>query len=740
MFVERARVLVGMGEIREARRDLEGRRAVDVEEEIARVTEPRYLPKQGDGSVVRDGVVIAPALSALGREALEGLVEEVEAVRRGEPVELGGGAAERMLAARIARDAGQPDGELLVGSEVWQARVEALEDGLDAPVAYGVVAELGGVELPAVRRARAAAARASRWEPVRATEASAGHESMVVMPGGIDEVPGEALRAALLAAPWEGQLVDPGEGVALAIDGPRTVRVEVWCRRLWPAEGPDACEAAIGIDQGAQVAREVAHGQVFVEEIAVPDGRHEIEVGLGEGDPTVVAAVRFSDERGPIDAARPVRAFLARPGRPMEIVVAGPGAVMLELRGYEAPHDVAEVTIGRRTIEMAIDPAPAPAVRGQPGRGVAVTAAVERVLRLEKGPNRIVVTPRRGTIAVRAAVRVRARAPVEPERGGVEEAPALVGRGAAPEPVARAVLERRARGPTVSGEAILGHDDLAPLDDDLESLGARAELGVEVRRRIAVGPVRPWVRGELRGRRLGEMAPTGVLRLAAEARYRGWVGAVDLRGAAQAGTVGGRSVVGVEHGRGIAREVVLVVGVQRTDTITRTDADNVDPVIATDYRRDHPAQQVYRAGVRWRPFADQLAAARLEIADNGAPWSIDRVGAELSCRGLVEILPLRGPIATIAYRPSVRIADDDRAETYLRNDAGLSLAYTFPAPGGRVTAALVGDVFVPSDGRAASSVRLVLRWDLDRRGGADFTPSELPLADYVLGRPWTTAP
>src|SRR5690606_34890896 len=93
-----------------------------------------------------------------------------------------------------------------------------------------------------------------------------------------------------------------------------------------------------------------------------------------------------------------------------------------------------------------------------------------------------------------------------------------------------------------------------------------------------------------------------------------------------------------------------------------------DPWITSDYRRDHPIQWIARTGMWARPWADQFAVARLEARSNADLVSIDQIRATLSWRALVELSPLRGPIAYLAYRPSYRFDDADRSTTYLRHD------------------------------------------------------------------------
>lgn len=708
LHLARARLLLDLGETTYARRDLDAARAIltpahaadlaALDDELALRTDPTHLRPQPEGSPVTSGTILSPVLAA----------------------------------------------------DSWQATAARLTElattGTEPPLAFALATELALVELTSVRRARAWANRATRWEPVRATEKSAGHESLVVHPGPLDDSPALQLKDALLAAPWrrpETHLLDPGEGATLAISGPRTVKVDTWCRHLWDV-ATEPCPLTMRLDNGAATA--------VTAELAIPAGEHQLEVVLGDGDPAAVAAVRFSDEGGAIPVARPVRAFLAKADRPVEVVVAGPGAMAIELRGYAAPHGVVDVVAAgpdgkRRTMEIAIDPTPAPEVRGAPVRKVALTVAKNTVVTLPgRGAHTVTVTPRKGTVAVRMAVRVEV-GEVRPFDSACPERVCESkgsGRAEAGERLtwleteglqleAKTIPEMRGW-LTPSVEAVVGRDDLEELDSDLEPLGLRAEVAIQLRRRA--GRIL-WQRVDLRGRKLGELGPTAAARYTLETRpWRRAVGFADFLYAAQGAATIGRIRLRADYAfvDRSALSVVAGVGLSRSD-IDAGSGDEVDPLIATDYQIANPNPNTARITARWRPLADQIATARVEIRDALVFDEIDRIDGELSWRGLVEIWPLRGPIADFAYRPSRRFGGLVRPADYWRHDLGVSLAWRF----GAITFAGHGDVYLPTTGGVASSFRLVARWDLGTRGraGVDLLPSETPLADFALERSWT---
>ena len=146
-----------------------------------------------------------------------------------------------------------------------------------------------------------------------------------------------------------------------------------------------------------------------------------------------------------------------------------------------------------------------------------------------------------------------------------------------------------------------------------------------------------------------------------------------------------------------------------------------------------PVRSSARASAYWSASRRWLARAELRTGSN---FTVDQVAAALTWRGLLELTPLRGPIAELSYRPSYRFADGTRPEAFWRHDLSAAVSYRW----GRLTLALLGDLYLPSNSGAATAVRLVARFDFDRRDGLDFSPGDLPLADFALGRSWTTAP
>ncbi len=797
LHLARARSLAELGETALARRDLEAARAAAggdphlvsriraVEDRLSAQADPLYLTAQPKDSPIVDGVLLGPSLSAVGSaEALASLAPIARAIRadgasavwsttRDRPLVTIAPAA-LALHGRVASMAGDHEASaraLVQLGDVWQAKVEALaaiardlepsgaarRDAL-APLGFGLATELAVLELSAVRRDRATVTRASRWQPIRATEASAGRESLDLEPGALDEPPGMRVKDALVAAPWPDDThhrLAPGQAAILELTGPRSVGTEVWCRRLWPAAGEDTCRLAIRVDHEPAREHVVRLGQRdAATEIVIGPGRHQVELQLRADDPTVVLAARFLERGNAIPPVQPTRAFLARHDGAVEIVTAGTGALAIELRGYEPPHGEVDVEIEaagrRRTLTLPIDPRPAPRVRGAAGRAVALTAATTATVTLtDPGVHRVTIRPRAGIVAVRMSVRVAATRldpPVDTPAPSPRPDDAAPGSPLAwPHAGARLALAAvDATSPawlTPSLEVVVGKDDLAELDEDLADLDTRVELAARARRRL--GPA--WLRADLRGRRVGDLAPTLVARAGAEVRHGPSTIDVDGRLAAQTDDGPHRWLASVRGERAIGlgadlRLVPSITGItSRSSSVTV--GSGADPLVAGAYRRDHPHQLGVGVGLRWRPLADQLGLVRIEARSNSGGASpsswIDHVRGELRWRGLIELAPLRGPIAVLSYRPSLRLADEDRARRAWRHDLGADLTWSISTGRSRWTVGLAGDLFLPEGAGVASSARLVVRWELPRGSDLDLGPGELPLSDLALGRRWT---
>jgi len=784
LYIARAVALLEQGEIGPARRDLaaaaplvsdrdrsEYRDALRLFEAAA---EPSYLPVQPVGGLIQSGVPIGrplippiPELVAIVRRVRqEGAVAIWDAMER-KQIALPQGPASVPLVAAIAAQAGQAraaaDRWLRVGT--WQAQAAALvqlgaliEAGTAdvAPLAFGIAGELDAVVTPALQRARAVAARASRWEPLRHTLRSGGFESLSTVPDGLDEPPAIELRRALLATPWRAAsaILAPGQVTTLATDGPRTVRVEAWCRRLWPAARPPTCSLTSALDQTPARSVTVQHARVHPIIVEVPAGHHELEVGLAADDPTALAGVRFVDPQAvqadsSIAAVQPMLVFLAAADRPAEVAVPGPGAMGVELRGYDGRGGAADVAIigpsGERHIRIDIDATAAPETRSEPNRDIRVTRPVTRTIVLDQsGPHTIRVTPERDVVAVRFATRVSMSPTADTPFIQTSDIPdGLPWPVAMPQPVLGGGVEPAPRWiPSI--EAVIGQDSFAALDSEFAALDLRFELAAQLRRRERD---QAWI-AELRGRRSGLLGPTGRIRVAGEFRRLplGLNAGIDLHAAVQTSPVGmlwlARAIGNVSRPWMFSPRLQLVPGVAAYGAVFGPDQVplGADPMVASVYRRDHPLQLAESLELSGRPFADQYATIGFNIRSNDSPASVDMIGGKLMWRGLIETSPHRGGILMLEYAPTFRLANNHRSYAFVRHDLAAEILWPWAIAGGRlgrVVVSLRGDLYPPTNiSQTAHALALSVRWDGWHPGERNRMPSEEALSDYVDEVPW----
>lgn len=784
LFVERAVALLDLGEIGAARRDLavaaplvrdsdrSGYR--DALVQLDALAEPAYLPLQPAGGPIRSGVIVGapptpadPEFVALARRVRrDGAAASWNAIERGEFAVPSGSTGDQ-LAAAIAQRAGQPRAaaDRWLRLKSWQAHAAALGELrllLDAgtanaaPVAYGIAGELEDAVTPAIQRARAAAARASRWDQVRDTVNNAGFESLSTIPAGLDEPPALALRRALLAAPWRevAAMLEPGRATTLSIEGPRTIGVEIWCRPLWPVAPPSTCAVTSTVDQANTHTMAVPHARVHTTTVDVPSGHHEIEIGLAPADPTAIAAVRFTDARdaqgdSAIVGVRPMRVFLAATDHPAEIAVRGPGAVGIEVRGYDGRGGVADIAItgpgGERHVAVVVDPTAAPETRAEPGRDVAVTRPVSRTVLLETAATyKIQVVPQRDLVAVRFATRVATRSSVDSavvQRS--EPSDGLPWPASIPEPVLVAGIEPEPRWiPSV--EAVLGQDNLAALDSEFAALNVRYELAAQVRHRNRDSALF----AELRTRQSGPLGPTTRVRVAGEVRRLplGFSASLDLHAAFQTSPSGVlwlmRAIGNVSRPLFFDPRLQLVpaIAVYAAAFGPAEDPPGADPMVASVYRRDHPLQLAEYLDLEGRPFADQYAAIGINARSNDSPGELDMIGGRVMWRSLIETSPRRGGILMLEYLPTFRFANSHRAQAFWRHDLAAEIAWPWPlAQGrhGRVVVSLRGDLYPPTNiSQTSHAVTLAVRWDYWHPAQRNRMPSEESLSDYVDEVPW----
>ncbi|MGE0868474.1 MAG: hypothetical protein AB7P03_07930 [Kofleriaceae bacterium] len=780
-YLARARALIQLGENMSARRDLASASltasgsqlqvlATLIAELETRV-EMVYFPAQPQGSPLVDGAAITPMLPegfdlapalAVVREARTTGAIAIPESQRLEALEKITNDALRWTRARMAELAGRRAEAAMLWRPLrtWQTDVATLnamtsqsylDPETDASVAYGLADQLLRVDLPRLRRSRAVAVRLSRWSAITATTANAGIERIEFPPSPLDATPRVSVRRAILAAPWpDARLVDPGRETSFDVRGPRKVTIEAWCRRLWWNPAAGECKPSVRVDQRAPITVRVPFSEpTKLLEIDVDPGRHKITVAVGTEDPQALAAIHLVDPDGDDDvprAGRVARVFLASPARSAEITVAGPTVVGIDIRGFArtAKDPLAEKVTVRMTgptntaRALELDARPIPLASGG-----ALSSAVREVIAVPAGVHRIAVVPDRGLLALRFSKRIAAG--VDDELSSVKlPVPAPLSGGlpwplTLEAPLWHAAEPARRFVPSV--EITFGQDRAEAIDSEQITGGLRAEVAAQLRARIGRTN---WF-GELRGRQAGSLAPTGRVRLIGEhdGLPAGFGAHIELGAGVQgvpadtAWRIDGRLIV--DRPVQITPRMYLVPDA----TIVAGAFGPVTPLLETDpwiaglYRRDHPVQWIARTGLRMRPFADQVAIARLEARSNEDLAGIDMIGASVAWRGLIELVPLGGPVARLAYQPSYRFQDADRPDGYWRHDLSAELAWGFRAAPGRFSLALRGELYPPTEISGwERSLGLVLRWDAATVGEPVQFGFEEALADFMDQVSW----
>jgi hypothetical protein len=552
--------------------------------------DPLYLPVQP--RPLEQAVALAPASMALMSDPapLADWQPAALAARQGDRTQLDATARDRdtLLAryyraeillregahARAAtelRDIYEQTGALAIGVEALLAFESALaghpddDSAPDAPAAGELASLAYGLALgmrerfahPVVRRVLFAAARRSRWEPLRGAEGSAGFESIHVDEELLDPEPDALLERALLAPPWpreQAGVVHPGRAalLSLSLRAPARIQAEAWCQRIRPAEGEarPACAVRWRVTGKPEQSLDVPLAQVTrLGTAALARGRHELEVVLADQDPTVRLVVRFTTSRAIAGEAASSGAAVAvlRPGRmhvadaqhPVTATVLGPTTIRVEARRYMDEPPVVLVAEARSVSErepeavlerqVRVDAGQDPSALGDAPRDVRLSGASTTVLVLPAATAyRVTLRPRDGRALVRLwhrrdvpgapeeappaqdtgaplpspGVNAGVNTGADPGAGAGADPPALpalVAWPAAIEPGTGVLAASWQPGapspwPTLSAGLSFRRDDLADRDIEDEPLENRLQLDLAWRRQLV--PERFWLRVE----------------------------------------------------------------------------------------------------------------------------------------------------------------------------------------------------------------------------------------------------
>lgn len=659
--------------------------------------------------------------------------------------------------------------------------LEDLKSALAAPtpprgaasLAFGLLTRLDDTGAQTgVRGLRGPAAAASRWLALDTVEGSGGYEELALPARSPFQTMTAQAREAIFAPddPDAGHLLRPGRGATLALrlDRPAAVTAEIRC-----AVEIERLGCPLTIRRGAAVDRITAPAGETTRHPLGRGDRITAEVVLERGG-APAATVRFVADRAIAGETRRLagahvilprrsrRVFRALPARPVELTVAGPGALRVEAW---APRDSAATALTitldgpagptQQTLPLARGAAFAPGEGERPLRVGETRRLV--VLLPDAGPHRVRLRPTGGEALARAAIRVDhdGRPPrYAPRPRAVPAFDAIGGLPTALAPPDAAALDPigtlgtlsvrlRALQTVLDDDAEDGDDDAGdsrpPLVGELSVAWRRFFAGPRAHLMAApalrTGPDAESVAGG-RGRlRLDGVGPGFGLELAGQ----GWTALGDDGWSARAHLTGWRSLR-------LAPDWLLTPSLRlwtgRFADAPALDATSatIDPVLTTGWRRDHPHGARLGASLRWQALREQHLRARLDTLSNADFASVDRLDATLSWQALWGIGPATTLASTLRYRPSLRFQDDDRQDSGVAHAlaAGVELGWWMSA----ATRLVVTGEFRPYLGLDGDlSPRFVLGVGVDFTGGRrliDFTPIEEPYPDLAGRMFWVT--
>lgn len=642
-----------------------------------------------------------------------------------------------------------------------------------AALSFGAVSRMDDDgRLAGISGIRGPASAGSAWLTIEAMEAAAGYEVLRLPAISPYVPPSLRARTAMLAAPWpaeDGYHLTPGRGATLALRlaRPATLAAEVWCV---PDPEDRPCALRVRDGNGAPELRRVPAGQKTSVPLGERRGRVTLDIVLRKGGPAE-AGVRFVADRaiadettvggGGMHVIRPFRqrrVFRALHRRPIEVTAEGPGAVRVE--GWRPLSSAAKAITVRitgpdgaeRTESLILDPGDVWA-RGEGRRPLLVSQTRRKVIPLlADGPHTVRIEPDAGEALMRLAVRV--------DRDGTlrEVPPPMTWRlvpfdpTGLPFPLAPPDATD-ARPPGRWGTLSVLASWLQTVDDgpadESEDAGdgrtpAIGELAIIGRRRFdealgahrVFGKLAPTLRTDLDGRVV--YGGRGGLRLDGLPADLG----LSLDGEGWTGDDGWSA-----RGRLTAWRGFRLTPDWRLTPSARlwwgrhadepTSGRAVDPVLGTDWRRDHARGVRVGASLRWQMLREQHLRARLDAFTNDDFVSLDRLDPAISWTALFGLSPVSTLQAFLGYRPSLRFADDDRRDGGLSHEisAGLDAGFWL----GRETRLVLSGRFRPFinlGGELSPRFVLGLGLDFTSRALVDFDPIEEPYPDLAGRRFW----
>jgi len=640
-----------------------------------------------------------------------------------------------------------------------------------AGLAYGLAMSLRRtVRTPAVQRLATVAATRSKWSRIEGSERDGGTEALKVPRVPTLPSPNAAVRQALVVAPWdhgEATLLRPGYATVLdqkrATEG--LLAVDLWCQTVRPDLGDgQAPRVRVTIDGVVLLDGPVPADRVDGTAIdAVPEGRHRVEVALDRASRGQICSVRLRDQEGPLGSVRPTRWRVAKPKLPVEVVVLGPTSLAIEARavmgrGGAATRVAVAVAQGEGPFSpqatVTLSPEADPRATPESSRTIAPGVARTEVLALpEVGPQRVLLRPEGGTVLLRLQQRLDGEpTPVPRPPARALDLGTLVD-SVAPIELPRMQVSAIAGVPapqrfgTLFSELRGGVDDLEDSDD----LRPRAALQLRLGWTRELLARRVWLQAapELRARE--STAPAGGGQVAVQAvfpraglRTRLAAGALTQQYAGGQGWSADASLH-VDRLTWVAPRWQIVPAIDlryRHQSLAPADvaaaARPVHPRIYTDYAAAHPFALRPSFEVRFQPLQDVRLFAAADVVPNSDFRGLDQVNLRGGLLGVVALLRRVVPEFALAYEGSVRLADADRAETYLQSrvTGGLGLG-VWAGQAARVVFG-VGDTLYASGPFPLRNVfELWLRVDLVLgRGLRDYGPLDMAFKPVREHRLW----
>ena len=655
----------------------------------------------------------------------------------------------------------------------------ALDEGADTDpaFAYGFVHHLQArIDSPRLRRLAALAGQRSRWVGLRYVEASAGMERLgtpVEPPGASDAGDDDSKWLLVLSPPWaasEDTLLRPGTAMVVMLPG-GSAEFDVYCQAV---RGPGANSPASGrtgldvvVDGELFAHHEVASGDAFSQRIATANDTSRVAFRLDGADPRFLCSVRRPPTASSVPVLQSRQWLLARPDRPVRTTVLGPTVLQIEAR-HGAPH------LGR-AIDTFVTVSHGASVRTQSlqlpsdrDANVQVTAGTQRplgtrvvheVLLPERGPVTIVLEPGFAQMLTRLAVRESLPAPDVPPaddpyprlRARVASLGTPYWPGAPPRVSSQDIGEPSGlvthRLGSLEVELRLGRDDISEFDEFRPRF--RVRNTVTWRRELV--PDHLWIRAET----AGQWRDLSGLAGGAEARIYGQLGPRRLRGVAAASTWGeevagrgewsARGLLRLDWPVQVAPRVTVVpevVATYRHQSLTIEAAgavrEGIHPQVYSRYVANHPLAVTPRVSARIRPLQDQVLVLGLSTTPNSDFRSNERTEADVDLRGIFDSRHSIMIGYRAGYQASLRFADEDRSDFYVRNRirGGIDFVYLFVGAG-RLTVSVVDSVYLSRPFPAQNVVELVLSFDLTAgRGIRDSSPMELSFRNLYELRWW----